>query len=78
MSYKSVLRAILMKTDYEKPIDTIDDVLQSERQFMYPADTDYKELIDSDPREKVQALEMKAKHFDMGNQYLGLRKIAIE
>ena len=56
MSYKSVLRAILMKTEYEDTIDTIDDLLQSVRQLVVAADTPLKSWVENDPREKVQAL----------------------
>ena len=77
MSYKSVLRAILMKTDYEDPIDTIDDVLQSDRQFMYASDTIFKEWIENDPREKVQALAKRAKRYNVGAN-VASRRIAIE
>ena len=77
MSYKSVLRANLMKTEYKDPIDTIDDVLQSDRQFMYAADTYYKEWLGNDPREKVRALEKRAQHYNLGAN-LTLRNIAIK
>ena len=77
MSYKSVLRAILMKTYYEDPIDTIDDVLQSDRQFMYAADTLLKEWLENDPREKVKALAKRAKPYYVGTQVVN-RKIYME
>ena len=38
ISYKSVLRAMLMKTYYEDTIDTIDDMLDSTRQFFVQSD----------------------------------------
>ena len=67
----------LMKTDYEDPIDSIDDVLKSNRQFMFAADTTMKRYVEDDPREKMQALAKRAKHYNMGTQ-VGMRNIAIE
>ena len=68
LSYKSVLRAILMKTEYEDTIDTIDDLLQSDRQLVIAADTPLKSWVESDPREKVQALNRakQTKYFNLG------------
>ena len=66
MSYKSVLRAILMKTEYDDTIESIDDMLKSDRQFMLTADTSLKELVENDPREKVQALAKKSKYYNRG------------
>ena len=77
MSYKSVLRAILMKTDYEKPIDTIDDVLQSDRPFMFADDTSMKGYVENDPREKVQALAKRSIRYQIGTQ-VTIRKIAVQ
>ena len=66
-----------MKTDYEDPIDSIDDVLKSNRQFMFAADTTMKHYVEDDPREKMQALAKRAKHYNMGTQ-VAMRNIAIE
>ena len=66
-----------MKTDYEKPIDTIDDVLQSDRIFMFADDTSMKDYVENDPREKVQTLAKRSKRYQVGTQ-VGMRKIAIE
>ena len=59
MSYKSVLRANMMITEYDDTIDSIDDMLQSERQFMVGQDTPLKYLVENDPRSKVKALVAK-------------------
>ena len=37
-------------------IDTIDDLLQSDRQLMLPGDTLMKSWVENDPRESVQDL----------------------
>ena len=77
MSYKSVLRAILMKTEYEDTIDTIDDLLQSDKKLMISEDTPLKDLVEKDPRAKVQALAEKLKYFDQGTAHAVMR-VAIE
>ena len=59
ISYKSVLRANMMITEYDDTIDSIDDMLQSERQFMVGQDTPLKYLVENDPRSKVKALVAK-------------------
>ena len=77
MSYKSVLRAILMKTEYEDTIDTIDDLLQSDKYCLMPEDSPRKDLVENDPREKFQALAKKLKYYTQGTTY-GHRRNAIE
>ena len=67
ISYKSVLRAIMMKTEYEDTIDTIDDMLQSDKQFMLPSDIAIVlGLAESDPRKQVQILTENAEYFVQG------------
>ena len=60
LSYESVLRAMLMKTYYEKKIDTIDDVLATEREVFRLAET---KIMTSDPRTKVRDLARKTKTY---------------
>ena len=60
LSYESVLRAMLMKTYYEKKIDTIDDVLATEREVFRLAET---KIMTSDPRTKVRELARKTKTY---------------
>ena len=79
MSYKSVLRAILMKTEYEDTIDTIDDLVQSDRQLMIAGDTHMKDWVDNDPRENVQALNLakQIKYYNVGVS-TGVQTVAME
>ena len=65
-SYKSVLRALLMKKEYESTIDTIDELLESDRILELPEDTPLKYLLDSDPRDKVKRMKEKTKFHIMG------------
>ena len=69
MSYKAVLRAILMQESYERPIDTIDDMIESGLKLMAPQDTPLWPVVNYDPREKVQdMLKTKAiEWYVMGN-----------
>ena len=70
MSYKAVLRAILMKPTYEKPIDTIDDMIASGLKLLAPQDTPLWPAVTYDPREKVQDMLKVTKvieWYEMGN-----------
>ena len=66
ISYKSVLRALLMKGEYENIIDTLDDVLESGRTLEVPEDTPLRFMLETDPRDKVKRLAEKAKFHIMG------------
>ena len=66
MSYKSVLRAMMMKVDYDDTIETIDDMLQSDRKFLAAGDTYQRFLLMSDPRMKVQQLVREVEWYDYG------------
>ena len=67
IGYKSVLRAIMMKTEYDDTIDTIDDMLKSDQQLMLPSDIAViVELVVSDPRKQVQTLAGNAEYYVQG------------
>ena len=67
ISYKSVLRGMLMNVYYENTIDTIDDMLASERIFMVPNDTSFGVLLRLDPRMKVKELVERAQFYTLGS-----------
>ena len=68
VSYKSVLRAMMMKIYYENTIDDIDDMLASNRTLIVPTDVTFiKFLFLSDPRRKVKKLRDNAIFFQAGN-----------
>ena len=71
LSYESVLRAMLMKTYHEKKIDSIDDVLATEREVFRLGEAD---IMDSDPRPKVRVLARRTKTFspDFSQRYGGI------
>ena len=66
ISYKSVLRAMLMNVYHENTIDTIDDMLESDRSFLIASDTNTKDLVLLDPRIKVQQLAKRVVYFNYG------------
>ena len=64
ISYKSVLRAIMMKTEYDDTIDTIDDMLKSDKQLILPSDVALaSDLVKYDPRKQVQILAGKIEFY---------------
>ena len=67
ISYKSVLRSMMMKVEYEDTIDTVDDLLASGRMFLLTNDTSQKYLFLSDPREKVIQLRNKTQYYNLGS-----------
>ena len=67
-SYKSVLRAMMMTTEYDHTIDSLDDMLRSEIKIMLPADTGMKRLWETDPRPKVQQLSKQVEEFKFGSK----------
>lgn len=67
ISYKSVLRAMLMKIYYDETIDSIDDMLKSERSLMTAGDSIVPNLIASDPREKVKKLAERVSFYKFGS-----------
>ena len=69
MSYKAVLRAMLISMEHELPIDTLDDVLESNMPVRFPGDTGMANMLKTDPRETVhKELSEKATPYIFGNQ----------
>ena len=69
MSYKSVLRAMLMTVEYEETIDTIDGMLNSDRKFMLAGDTPIRSMLEGDPREKVKQLAKVVEYYSLGKGF---------
>ena len=68
ISYKSVLRSMMMTVEYEDAIETVGDVLQSDRKFMAARDTSQKILLESDPRPDGKKLASKVEYYYLGRQ----------
>ena len=66
ISYKSVLRSMLMNVYYENTIDTTNDMLESDRTFRVASDTFLKDLVLSDPRIEVQQLAKRVVYYKHG------------
>ena len=68
ISYKSVFRAILMKIEYDDTIDTIDDMVQSNRQFMVAGDSNLRWMLETDTRKTVKVLAEKVTYYNHGKK----------
>ena len=66
ISYKSVLRAMMMNIYYEKTIDSIEDMLASERTLWAASDTILRVLLASEPRKKVKDLVERVHFYKAG------------
>ena len=66
--YKSTLRAMMMKVDYEDTIDTVDDMLVSGRKLMVTEDSGLRDFVEGDPRMKVDKLGKQVEYFNRGRK----------
>ena len=62
ISYKSVLLANMTSVDYEKGIDSIEDMLNSNKHLMVIRSM--KVLVEADPRPQVIKLSKTIKYYD--------------
>ena len=65
-SYKSILLAMMTTLSYEKTIDTIDDVLKSERKLWLASDTLILNQLETDPRMRYNELAERATLYTNG------------
>ena len=61
VSYRAVLRGMYMKIDYEKPIDTVDDLLESEMKLLVARDSPLKDFMKANPKQNIKNLYKKHK-----------------
>ena len=64
--YKTVLQAMLTYVSYEKTIDTIDDMVASDRKLWASSDTVIRDLLDSDPRVQVKKIAQRTTSYTHG------------
>ena len=57
-----------MKPEYDDTIDTINDMVQSDRQFMVAVDTTLPYLLKNDPRKSVKVLAERVKYYNHGKR----------
>ena len=62
ISYKSVLLSNMINIEYEKPLDTVEDILRSDKPVFI--ESGMIDLLKSDPREKIKELFKKAKSYE--------------
>ena len=74
-SYKSVLRAVMMKTEYGQTIDTLEDMLSSGMPLMIPSRTAVPNMMASDNR--TRELNERTVQFDL-TQNGGIPKVVEE
>ena len=61
ISYKSVLLSKLINIEYEKGLDSIDDVLRSNKPVVTDGTSAITNLVKSDPREKMKEIGERLK-----------------
>ena len=57
LSYKQVLLANLVETGYEKPIETLDELVNSGKPFIVPQNTNFPRMLAMDPRPSIKKLD---------------------
>ena len=63
ISYKSVLLSKLINIEYEKGLDSIDDVLRSNKPVVTDGTSAITNLVKSDPREKMKEIGERLKPY---------------
>ena len=63
ISYKSVLLSNLINIEYEKGLDSVDDVLRSNKPVVLDGASADINLMQSDPREKVREIGKRIKQY---------------
>ena len=58
LSYKQVLLANLVETGYEKPIETLDMLVNSGKPYVAPQNTNFPRLLAKDPRLSIKKLQV--------------------
>ena len=64
-SYKGILLSKLINIEYEKSIDSIDDVLRSEKPVAVLGASGIVNLLKSDPRKKVKEIVNRLKPYTL-------------
>ena len=63
ISYKSVLLSKLIHIDYEKGLDSVDDVLRSNKPVVTDGTSAITKLVKSDPRGKMKEIGERLKTY---------------
>ena len=62
-SYKGILLSKLINIEYEKSLDSVDDVLRSNKPVVLDSESAIAHLVKSDPREKMKAMSQRIKPY---------------
>ena len=65
LSYRSVLLSTIDSPGYEKPIDTIQDMLEGDRSIFVLNGTTLAKLLRQDPKEDVRRLSRKVTYYEV-------------
>ena len=64
ISYKSVLLSNMINIEYEKALDTVEDVLRSDKPLFIDGTSGIGMLLKSDQRGKMKELAKKARYYE--------------
>ena len=64
LSYKQVLLANLVDTGYEKPIETLEELVNSGKPYVCGQNTNFPRLLERDPRQSVRKLAKQVLWFN--------------
>ena len=67
ISYKSVLRSNMLHIYYDSPIDSVEDLLRTDKSLFVVGGTSITKLLDSDKREKIVQLNKRVIYYKRGN-----------
>ena len=62
---------MMIRIDYEKTIDTIDDMVQSGLPIMIPGNTQIPGLLKTDPREGIKTLKKQVQFYNFTGRGVG-------
>ena len=64
--YKSVLRSNMIHIKYEKGIDSVEDVLKTDKKVLYASTSPARKLLATDPRENMRELYKRTGTYEKG------------
>ena len=62
--YKEILLSKLINIEYEKGLDSVEDVIESKKSVVYDGASAMHNLLKSDPRERVKELRKRATPYE--------------
>ena len=69
ISYKSVLRSNLIHVQYEKPIDSVEEFLKTDKQIYIEGASSMVNMLAGDRRKKMIELKKRTKHYNLEGGY---------